>query len=836
MRSPLANAAFASLLCMLLVLSPIDAIALEATRETAAAEDDEQAMAEEDVDDEGGMAPQEGQDLAPAGDAPMEVIEEEPRADGEAEGAEAPDQGGEAAEGEMGVVEDDDPQAGQDAQGRPADDANADAEEDAEQAVALQDGQEQPDSADAELATQAGTAPAAASVPNATRTSTQTTAAQQPSLQAEASTKTAASVVVKAYVQGSGWRTGKKAPNGEITLGSSSSGMRLEALQLSLGGTQGGIQYRAHVQRIGWQAWKTDGKTAGSANSGRRMEALRINLTGAAKDNYDIYYRVYSQDRGWMGWAKNGALSGTTSYGKRIEALQVKLVAKGGEAPTGGRRKAYEDRGFAVQGHQQHTGWMAPSTGYRFTVGKPGSKLRLEALAIDRPTSDVSGSVVYSAHVQNIGWQTRRTNGGVAGSVGDGLRVEGIRIRLTGTLQKRYDAWYRVYVRGIGWMNWTKNGKSAGTEGFLLPVDAMQVSFLAKGSSAPSSKGRAVSTAYATNSSIALWYRANVEGAWQGHVTDGATAGTTGASKAIKAMSAQVNGIGGTVSYKLHLSKKGWIPSQSNGARAGDGANTVQAFRVSLKGDVRKFYDVWYRAYVQKGGWLDWTKNGKTAGSMGLGLRMEAMQIQLVPRGGAAPGPTTHPTYNYVVKNGKAGWQNPPKYPQVSSRTVQLPSYCTGYHTYVTPSRISLWASREECVEAFIGRAYEYLGTTYREPWSQAPGIGVDCSGLVLQCLYATGMDLEHAAGTSKVGGYNPYNHFHVPAQTYNSMRWLENNTFMPVSLSNIRRGDLIFYTGHVAIYLGGGQIIHSTSAFGGSVMVSSLYVWSPIAAQRPFV
>ena len=31
----------------------------------------------------------------------------------------------------------------------------------------------------------------------------------------------------------------------------------------------------------------------------------------------------------------------------------------------------------------------------------------------------------------------------------------------------------------------------------------------------------------------------------------------------------------------------------------------------------------------------------------------------------------------------KVGWQNPPQYPQVSSWTVQLPSYCTGYFTYV---------------------------------------------------------------------------------------------------------------------------------------------------------
>jgi len=183
----------------------------------------------------------------------------------------------------------------------------------------------------------------------------------------------------------------------------------------------------------------------------------------------------------------------------------------------------------------------------------------------------------------------------------------------------------------------------------------------------------------------------------------------------------------------------------------------------------------------------------------------------------------------------KSGWQNPEGYPQVSSKTVVLPSYATGYHTYVTPSRISVDATRDQCIEAFIGRAYDYLGTPFKEPWSQAPGVGIDCSGLVLQCLYATGMDLEHAAGASKVGGYNPYNHYYVPAQTYNSMRWYENDTFKPVSKSSMRRGDLVFYDGHVAIYLGNGKIIHSTSAT-GNVCISDVNIWPVIGVQRPFV
>lgn len=49
----------------------------------------------------------------------------------------------------------------------------------------------------------------------------------------------------------------------------------------------------------------------------------------------------------------------------------------------------------------------------------------------------------------------------------------------------------------------------------------------------------------------------------------------------------------------------------------------------------------------------------------------------------------------------KIGYQNPANYPQVSSLTVKLPSYCTGEFTYVTPSRIAIDATRDDCVNAF---------------------------------------------------------------------------------------------------------------------------------------
>ena len=250
------------------------------------------------------------------------------------------------------------------------------------------------------------------------------------------------------------------------------------------------------------------------------------------------------------------------------------------------------------------------------------------------------------------------------------------------------------------------------------------------------------------------------------------------------------------------------------------------------------FRFTWKRAADGKTGVVrDWGKDASVtfdAGKLGKVPGRYDITVEMKDSAGKVESKSASLTF---APNGKIGYQTPGSWPKVSSYNVVLPSYCTGYHTYVSPSKISIDATREQCIEAFIQRATEYLGTTYIEPYSREPGNAVDCSGLVLQCLYATGMDLEHARGTESVGGYNPYNHYWVPAQTYNSMRWYENDTFMPVSLDNLQRGDIVFYSGHVAIYIGNGKVIHSSNymvPFNG-VQVSDLWHRDVIGAQRPF-
>ena len=294
----------------------------------------------------------------------------------------------------------------------------------------------------------------------------------------------------------------------------------------------------------------------------------------------------------------------------------------------------------------QRKGWLDWTDDHEassvLTLGITGKSLRLEAFRIQLNKGDVSGDITYQAHVQRKGWSKVVKNGGLAGTVGKGLRVEALRASLTGDVATMYDLWYRVHVSGLGWMGWTKNGEDAGTEGFGRRVEAIQVMLSEKDAPAPTQDGNCEAP-FAKNDSGVLRYGSYVSNRWQGYRKPDNTSGTTGKKKQIKAIRAVLEpaeGLSGSVRYKAHVSGSGWTESTTSNEPAGNFNAKVEAVTFSLTGDYAKLYDIWYRAHVQSAGWLGWAKNGERAGSVGASKAMEAYQIKLLPKGSDAPGST----------------------------------------------------------------------------------------------------------------------------------------------------------------------------------------------------
>ena len=298
-----------------------------------------------------------------------------------------------------------------------------------------------------------------------------------------------------AEVNSNGKVTGKSEGTATITVktdgemaGTTDQKKRMEAIKISLSDTSsysGKVEYRAHVQDIGWQDWVSDGILSGTENQSKQMEAIEIKLTGDIAETYDIYYRVHVQELGWMDWAKNGASAGTAGYSYRIEAIEIRLVEKGKEAP-GAADKPFVQHYVKYSTHVQDYGWM--NKVYDGSIsGTEGESKRLEAITINLDNAPYEGKIKYQVHVQDIGWQSWREDGASAGTTNQKKRLEAIRIKLTEEMEEKYDIYYRVHCQDYGWLGWAKNGESAGSEGESKRLEAIQIVFVEKGGEAPGS-------------------------------------------------------------------------------------------------------------------------------------------------------------------------------------------------------------------------------------------------------------------------------------------------------------------------------------------------------------
>lgn len=473
-------------------------------------------------------------------------------------------------------------------------------------------------------------------------------------------------VKYEVHMQNLGWLDART--NGE-TAGDDAGKNHMEAIRIQVpqeeeGKLDGFIVYQAHVSDIGWQKEVYDGQMAGTTGQSKAIEALKIKLTGQLEEKYDVYYRVCSEKKGWFGWAKNDELAGSMGFSDGVKAIQIRLYAKDAtDKPAQDTKASMTESSMGdviYQAHVSDIGWQK-KVADGAEAGTTGQSKAIEALKIKLSDEWAARNafIIYDAHVANVGWQDEVMDGEEAGTTGQSKAMEAITIRIGNgdspdglRIDDVYDIYYRVHISDYGWLAWTCNGQIAGSVGYGLPIEAIQIKLVRKDSAdKPDTSGRS----YLSKDLIhKIAYSAHVSNVgWQSYVSTGEVAGTTGQGKNMEALQmmlpdasavgeSSINYYNGDIEYRAHVSDIGWQNWVRNNEIAGTTGQSkkMEALQIRLTGEMQKYCDIYYRAHVSNFGWLGWAKNGEMAGTTGFSYGLEAIQVVVVPKNTAAPGNT----------------------------------------------------------------------------------------------------------------------------------------------------------------------------------------------------
>ena len=258
-------------------------------------------------------------------------------------------------------------------------------------------------------------------------------------------------------------------------------------------------------------------------------------------------------------------------------------------------------------------------------------------------------------HVNNVGFETASLGSDgyytyTASKAASGNYMQAVQIIPSDALKSAMKTagltfYYVATVQYFGRLGWAPYGDYAGSTGNGTAMTNFEIGVVRQ------SVASTVNTEdhYISATSVAYTTKTTGASSWNAKKLNGSCSGTSTATIGMLAAKIQransSYGYSGTVKYSVRTtesdSSSNWSSWYSDYTGAGSSGSALRCIKMSLTGEMAQKYDIYYRVYIGGLGWLGWAKNGEKAGLTYSSLKINAVEIQIVPKGADAPGDTT---------------------------------------------------------------------------------------------------------------------------------------------------------------------------------------------------
>ena len=219
-----------------------------------------------------------------------------------------------------------------------------------------------------------------------------------------------------------------------------------------------------------------------NAKKNKKRIAVLVAASLLLSQGMSVFAVAYRAESGGPGVVQQTEAAEEGSAGsEELEPQETDQTESSQEQGAGAQLQEPPVINYSMYGANQ--GWSANSedNGILTTPGTWPTAFRANLINIP---AECQAGIRYRVNLSGSGWLDWSDDGAETGNSADLMPLEAVSMELTGVAALSYDLYYKVYQNGA-WTGWAKNGENAGQEGVGLRIDGIRISITGKDQGEP---------------------------------------------------------------------------------------------------------------------------------------------------------------------------------------------------------------------------------------------------------------------------------------------------------------------------------------------------------------